>query len=103
MGITMHATDAVEYEEPIEPLPIMLRAMRGRRNITKEEASELIGISRGCLIDLEYGRRVPRHVTLRKIANGYGVPLGDLGEARLLWKKTEGGQGVASRQVDMSE
>ncbi len=53
----------------------MIRAQRG---LTIAEASNLIGVNRHTLRDLELGRREPYGPTVRKIAEAYGVPVSQL-------------------------
>ena len=50
-----------------------LRVIRARKGLTLAEASELIGVNRHTLRDLELGKREPYGPTLRKLASGYGV------------------------------
>jgi transcriptional regulator with XRE-family HTH domain len=55
-----------------------LRVLRARRGLTLTKASEQIGISRHTLRGLELGGQEPHYPTLRKIADGYGVPVEEL-------------------------
>jgi transcriptional regulator with XRE-family HTH domain len=55
-----------------------LRVERAKRGLSLAEASELLGINRHTLRDLELGRREPYGPTLRRIAEGYGIPLREL-------------------------
>lgn len=55
-----------------------LRVIRARRNLNISEASQLIGITRETLRDLELGARNPYYPTLKKIADAYSVPVEEL-------------------------
>jgi transcriptional regulator with XRE-family HTH domain len=55
-----------------------LRVIRARKGLTLAEASELIGVNRHTLRDLELGKREPYGPTLRKLASGYGVSVEEL-------------------------
>lgn len=55
-----------------------LRVLRAQRGLSLTEASEKIGINRHTLRDLELGKREPYGPTLRKIAEGYNVPVARL-------------------------
>ncbi len=56
-----------------------LRVLRASKGLTLEEAGEKIGISRHTLRRLELGgEHAPHYRTLRKIAEGYDVPVEEL-------------------------
>ncbi len=55
-----------------------LRVLRAQHGLSLKEASEKIGVNRHTLRDLELGKREPYGPTLRKIAEGYNVPIGRL-------------------------
>ena len=55
-----------------------LRILRARKGLTLTEASERIGITRHTLRSLERGGQEPHYPTLRKIADGYSVPVEEL-------------------------
>jgi transcriptional regulator with XRE-family HTH domain len=55
-----------------------LRVLRAQDGLTLNEASAKIGINRHTLRDLELGKREPYGPTIRKIAEGYGVPVAQL-------------------------
>ena len=59
-------------------LAIFLRELRSERRFTLDAAARQIGISRRLLVDLEAGDANPSLTTLLRIAEGYGVGLGDL-------------------------
>ncbi len=61
-----------------ESLPSKLRLLRAREGLTLIEAAGKIGIGRDTLSDLERGNRRPVMPTLSKIAEGYGVEVGEL-------------------------
>jgi transcriptional regulator with XRE-family HTH domain len=55
-----------------------LRILRARKGLTLTEASERIGITRHTLRSLERGGQDPHYPTLRKISEGYDVPVEEL-------------------------
>jgi transcriptional regulator with XRE-family HTH domain len=55
-----------------------LRVLRAQHGLSLIEASEKIGVNRHTLRDLELGKREPYGPTIRKIAEGYNVPLARL-------------------------
>lgn len=61
-------------------LPARLRVLRARQGLTLIEAAGKIGIGRDTLSDLERGLRRPVMPTLKKIAEGYDVPVEELVE-----------------------
>lgn len=58
-----------------------LRVLRAQRGLSLTEASEMLGVNRHTLRDLELGKREPYGPTMRKIAAGYNVPTARLLEA----------------------
>jgi transcriptional regulator with XRE-family HTH domain len=57
-----------------------LRVLRAQQGLSLTEASEKIRVNRHTLRDLELGKREPYGPTIRKIAEGYGVPVAQLFE-----------------------
>jgi transcriptional regulator with XRE-family HTH domain len=55
-----------------------LRLLRVQRGLTLQEASDVLGIDRHTLSSIERGTQTPHAPTLKKIAEGYGVPLENL-------------------------
>jgi transcriptional regulator with XRE-family HTH domain len=55
-----------------------LRVLRAERGITLQEAEELTGVTRETLGALEHGQRGAYTNTLQKIAEGYGITVGEL-------------------------
>jgi transcriptional regulator with XRE-family HTH domain len=55
-----------------------LRVLRAARGITLREAEELTGVTRETLGALEHGQRGAYTNTLQKIAEGYGITVGEL-------------------------
>jgi transcriptional regulator with XRE-family HTH domain len=66
-----------------------LRVLRAQHGLSLTEASEKIGVNRHTLRDLELGKREPYGPTIRKIAEGYGVPVARLLEEPVLLGKDE--------------
>jgi len=58
--------------------------LRAERGITLHEAEELTGVTRETLGALEHGQRGAYTNTLQKIADGYGVTVGELLEEQAL-------------------
>jgi transcriptional regulator with XRE-family HTH domain len=75
-----------------------LRILRAREGLTVTEASERIGINRHTLRSLELGGQEPHYPTLRKIADGYGVPVEELLEEPVPAGKAEAAQVAAASQ-----
>jgi transcriptional regulator with XRE-family HTH domain len=61
-----------------ESLARKLRVLRAARGITLREAEELTGVTRETLGALEHGQRGAHTNTLQKIAEGYGITVGEL-------------------------
>jgi len=61
-----------------ESLARKLRVLRAVRGITLREAEELTGVTRETLGALEHGQRGAYTNTLQKIAEGYGITVGEL-------------------------
>jgi transcriptional regulator with XRE-family HTH domain len=59
-----------------------LRVLRAELGITLQQAEELTGVTRETLGALEHGQRGAYTSTLQKIAEGYGVTVGELLEER---------------------
>ena len=77
-----------------------LRVLRAERGINLGEAEELTGVTRETLAALEHGQRGAYTNTLRKIAEAYGVTLGDLlGERVALGKAEAPGTGPTPYEV----
>src|SRR4051812_45087769 len=55
-----------------------LQVLRAQRGLTLTEASELLGMNRHTLSRLEQGTQKPYGPTLKKLAEGYGVPVEEL-------------------------
>jgi transcriptional regulator with XRE-family HTH domain len=66
-----------------------LRVLRAQHGLSLTEASEKIGVNRHTLRDLELDKREPYGPTIRKIAEGYGVPVARLLEEPVLAGKAE--------------
>src|SRR5215212_3779947 len=75
-----------------EPLARNLRVLRAERGIGLQEAEDLTGVTRETIAALERGQRGVYSVTLRKLAEGYGVTLSELlaDHTRLVAPKAEG-------------
>jgi|SRR5829696_4249729 transcriptional regulator with XRE-family HTH domain len=63
-------------------LAARLRELRAERGLTQKTAAEHIGVASGTLGALERDKQRPSAPTLAKLAAGYGVPEGELEEAR---------------------
>jgi len=61
-----------------EALAERLRILRARAGLSLTEAAERTGITRHTIRSLELGRHEARYPTLRKLADGYGVPVEEL-------------------------
>ena len=59
-------------------LPTRLRVLRAQHGLHLTEAARKLGIGRDTLSDLERGVRRPAFPTLKKISEGYGVPVEEL-------------------------
>lgn len=60
-------------------LPAYLKKLRADKKYSLKEAGERTGIAEAYLWQLENGRReVPRPETLKKLADGYGIPVENL-------------------------
>lgn len=57
-----------------------VRALRKDRNVSLRAFSLMIGIDKGYLVDIEYGRKSPSLDTLIKIAGGFDMTLSELFE-----------------------
>ncbi len=77
------------------PLAERLRILRARKGLTLTEASERIGITRHTLRSLERGGQDPHYPTLRKIAEGYDVPVEELLEEPVPLGEAPGEAGLA--------
>lgn len=53
-------------------------ALRRKRGITLEKLAYEMGISKGNLSDIENGKRDPRYTTLKAIADGLEITVGQL-------------------------
>ena len=60
-------------EQPIDAIANNLRAMREDRNLSLDQLSELTGVSKSMLRQIETGRSSPTISTIWKIANGLRV------------------------------
>jgi transcriptional regulator with XRE-family HTH domain len=81
-----------------------LRVLRAQRGLSLTEASEMIGVNRHTLRDLELGKREPYGPTLRKITEGYDVPLARLLEEPVAAVKAEAPEaGPASLEEEQLE
>lgn len=65
-------------EDAVERLGARIRAERQDQGLSVTELSELSGVGRGTVTDLERTLRIPSLDTLTKIASGLGVPVPDL-------------------------
>jgi transcriptional regulator with XRE-family HTH domain len=107
-----------ELSRASQQLAAVLRELRSERRYTLDAAAQRIGISRRLLIDLEAGQGNPSLTTLLRLAEGYGVALGDLvgfsdkpgltvrgpGEAQTLWSTELGSRArvlIASNQLEL--
>ena len=61
-----------------ESLPAKLRVLRAREGLTLVEAAERVQIGRDTLSSIERGHQRPTFPTLKRLAEGYGVPVEDL-------------------------
>ena len=59
-------------------LPARLRVLRAREGLTLIDAAEKLGIGRDTLSSIERGHQHPTFPTLKRLAEGYGVPVEDL-------------------------
>jgi len=101
-----------------ERLATFLRELRSERRYTLDTAARQLGISRRLLVDLEGGEANPSLTTLLRIAEGYGVGLGDLvgfadkpgltvrgqGDAQTLWSTDLGSWGrllIGSNKLEL--
>ena len=57
-----------------------VRAMRMEQGVSLRKFALMIGIDKGFLVDIEYGRKSPTLDTIVKVANGLGVSLATLFE-----------------------
>lgn len=64
--------------DAVERLGARIRAEREDQGLSVSELSELSGVGRGTVTDLERTLRTPTLDTLAKIASGLGVPVPDL-------------------------
>lgn len=55
-----------------------IAAHRAKAGLSLEDLSSRMGISKGNLCDIENGKRDPRYLTLKAIAEGLSVPLTQL-------------------------
>jgi transcriptional regulator with XRE-family HTH domain len=55
-----------------------LRVLRAERGLTLRDAASRTGVAKETISDIERGIRHPHDVTVAKLAEGYGVPIGDL-------------------------
>lgn len=55
-----------------------VRALRTERKVSLRQFALMIGIDKGFLVDIEYGRKSPTLDTIGKIASGLGVSLSEL-------------------------
>jgi transcriptional regulator with XRE-family HTH domain len=91
-------------EQPQGSLAIKLRVLRAERGLTIEEAAEKAKVMPDTISDAERGKRHPYLPTLRKIAEGYGVPVEVLLEAEEARRPKEakeekkGGKGEKARR-----
>jgi transcriptional regulator with XRE-family HTH domain len=86
-------------------LPGRLRLARARKGLTLRQAAEVIGVSKDTLSELERGRRHPHPSTLYKIAQGYGVSIGELlelEEPALAGKAEAPSAGLAAQEDGIS-
>jgi len=88
-------------------LALKLRVLRAERALTIEQAAARAGVMPETISDAERGRRHPYVPTLRKIAEGYGVPIEELlaqesGEEPLLAGAGQG-KGKAPQETGPSE
>ena len=61
-----------------ESLALKLRVLRAERMLTIDQAAKRAGVMPETISDAERGRRRPYLPTLRKLAEGYGVPIKEL-------------------------
>lgn len=60
-------------EQPMEAIATNLSNLRGSRNLSLDQLSELTGVSKSMLRQIETGRSSPTIATIWKIANGLRV------------------------------
>jgi transcriptional regulator with XRE-family HTH domain len=80
-----------------------LRVLRAQHGLSLTEASEKIGVNRHTLRDLELGKREPYGPTIRKIAEGYSVPVARLLEEPVPLAKAPRGAGRAEIGAGLEE
>jgi transcriptional regulator with XRE-family HTH domain len=62
----------------MDGLALKLRVLRAQEGLTLIDAAEKLGVGRDTLSSIERGHQHPRFPTLKRIAEGYGVPVEDL-------------------------
>jgi transcriptional regulator with XRE-family HTH domain len=59
-------------------LATKLRVLRAERGLTVRQVAELSGVAKETISQIERGERHPYDRTLAKLAQAYGVPVGEL-------------------------
>lgn len=70
--------DETQCLKPITQLGSNLRQQRREKDLSQYAASELAGVSRGVMAQLEAGRRIPNLRTLGKLALAYETSIATL-------------------------
>lgn len=79
----MTSKDETRAGEPVrsfvaERLGENVRKMRTKRGWSLSMAQERLSVSRKYLVDLEHGRREPSIQTIARLANRFGITIGEL-------------------------
>lgn len=72
------ANTIVVYCDPRPLLARKIRTLREAQGLSLRRLSEMIGVDRTVLNDIELGRGNPRITTVAKIASGLGISLAEL-------------------------
>jgi transcriptional regulator with XRE-family HTH domain len=67
-----------------------IKALRGTRGWTQEQLADRASMQRSYLADLELGRRNPSVRTLVRLANAFGIAVGELFEDEPKARKAKG-------------
>ena len=71
----MNSTDINFCEEQARQVALRIEAIRSEKNISKNELSQLSGISRSAILKIERGERTPAIATLFRFTKALDVPL----------------------------
>ena len=61
-----------------QQLGLRVRTLRKEENLSLRKFSEMVGISKDYLVDIEFGRKSPTLDVLVKVAGGFGISLSEL-------------------------